>query len=62
MCELKVYLTQGNERVKVMDGVVRLIVAGDNVVLEGIFGEQKKVLGRLIEVSITSQEALVAGS
>jgi predicted RNA-binding protein len=62
MCELKVYVTKGKERVKVMEGVVRLMATGEKVILEGIFGERTEVSGRLSEVNITAQEALISGS
>jgi len=62
MCELNVFLLKGQEREKVMDGVVRITVQDDSVLLEGIFGESKKVEGRLAKVDIMAQTAdLVAG-
>ncbi len=62
MCELKVFLLKGEEREKVMDGVVRITVQDGSVLLEGIFGESKKVEGRLVRVDIMAQTAdLVAG-
>ena len=62
MCELNVFLLKGEEREKVMDGVVRITVQDGSVLLEGIFGESKKVEGRLVRVDIMAQTAdLVAG-
>lgn len=62
MCELKVFLWKGEEKEKVMDGVVRITVQDGSVLLEGIFGESKKVEGRLVRVDIMAQTAdLVAG-
>ena len=62
MCELNVFLLKGEEREKVMEGVVRITVQDDSVLLEGIFGESKKVEGRLVRVDIMAQTAdLVAG-
>lgn len=62
MCELNVFLLKGQEREKVMDGVVRITVQDGSVLLEGIFGESKKVEGRLARVDIMAQTAdLVAG-
>jgi len=62
MCELNVFLLKGEEREKVMEGVVRITVQDDSVLLEGIFGESKKVQGRLTKVDIMAQTAdLVAG-
>jgi len=62
MCELNVFLLKGQEREKVMDGVVRITVQDGSVLLEGIFGESKKVEGRLVRVDIMAQTAdLVTG-
>ena len=62
MCELKVFLWKGEEKEKVMDGVVRITVQDGGVLLEGIFGESMKVEGRLVRVDIMAQMAdLVAG-
>ena len=62
MCELNVFLLKGEEREKVMEGVVKITVQDDSVLLEGIFGESKKVEGRLAQVDIMAQTAdLVAG-
>jgi predicted RNA-binding protein len=62
MCELNVFLLKEQEREKVMDGVVRITVQDGSVLLEGIFGESKKVEGRLTKVDIMAQTAdLVAG-
>ena len=59
MCELKVFLLKGEEREKVMDGVVRITVQVDSVLLEGIFGESMKVEGRVARVDIMAQSAEV---
>ena len=57
MCELKVFILKGEERDKVMDGVVRITVQDGSVLLEGIFGESMKVEGRLTKVDIMAQTA-----
>jgi predicted RNA-binding protein len=57
MCELKVFLRKGEAKEKVMDGVVRITVQDRSVLLEGIFGESKKVKGRLTKVDIMAQTA-----
>ena len=59
MCELNVFLLKGEEREKVMEGVVKITVQDDSVLLEGIFGESKKVEGRLTKVDIMAQTAEV---
>jgi predicted RNA-binding protein len=57
MCELTVYATKGEQREKVMEGVVRLFPQNGTVLIENIFGESKEVKGRLGEVDITNQKA-----
>jgi len=57
MCELNVFLLKGEVREKVMDGVVRITVQDGSVLLEGIFGESKKAVGRLARVDIIAQTA-----
>ena len=62
MCELNVFLLKGEEREKVMDGVVRITVQDGRVLFEGIFGESQKVEGRLTKLALMAQTAdLVAG-
>lgn len=62
MCELNVFLLKGEEREKVMEGVVKITVQDGSVLLEGIFGESKKVEGRLARVDIMAQTVdLMAG-
>ena len=62
MCELNVFLLKGEEREKVMEGVVKITVQDDSVLLEGIFGESKKVEGRLAKVDIMAQTADLVAS
>jgi predicted RNA-binding protein len=57
MCELTVYAIKGEQRDKVMDGVVRLLPQNGTVLVENIFGESKQVMGKLGEVDIASQKA-----
>jgi predicted RNA-binding protein len=60
MCELVVYIIRGDSREKVMEGVVRLIPHDGKVLLEGIFGDSIDVEGKLSEVNIIAQEAIIA--
>jgi len=60
MCELVVYTVRGESREKVMDGVVRLTTHGGKVLLEGIFGDSIEVEGKLSEVNIIAQEAIIS--
>ena len=60
MCELVVYTVRGESREKVMDGVVRLATHDGKVLLEGIFGDSTEVEGKLSEVNIIAQEAIIS--
>ena len=62
MCELKIFILKGEEREKVMDGVVRITVQDGSVLLDGIFGESLKVEGRLARVDIMAQTADVTAN
>lgn len=57
MCELSVYAVKGDQREKIMEGVIRLVIGDEKVLLEGIFGDSMEVEGRLTEVDIISQSA-----
>jgi predicted RNA-binding protein len=62
MCELTVYTMKGEQRNKVMEGVVRLLPQNGMVLIENIFGESNEVEGRLGEVNITAQMANIVTS
>jgi len=57
MCELSVYMTDNEELV--MEGVVRLAVSGEKILLEDIIGRSLKITGRIKEINITIQKALI---
>ncbi len=59
MCELSVYTVKGDQREKVMEGVVRLVPRDGKVLLEGILGDSLEVEGRLAEVDIIAQSAKI---
>jgi len=57
MCELSVYMTDNEE--PVMEGVVRLAVSGEKILLEDILGRSLEITGRIKEINITVQKALI---
>jgi len=57
MCELSVYMTDNEELV--MEGVVRLAVSGEKILLEDIIGRSLEITGRIKEINITVQKALI---
>ncbi|MEA2046549.1 MAG: CooT family nickel-binding protein [Euryarchaeota archaeon] len=43
----------------VMEGVVRLAVSGEKILLEDIMGRSLEITGRIKEINITVQKALI---
>ncbi|MBN1323843.1 MAG: CooT family nickel-binding protein [Methanotrichaceae archaeon] len=59
MCELSVYMVDGEQEDLLMDGVVHILVLDDEIIMEGILGESKRAKGRLVEVDITRTRAML---
>ncbi|HOT06752.1 MAG: putative RNA-binding protein [Methanosaeta sp. PtaB.Bin039] len=59
MCELSVFREIGGQRELVMEGVISLTTRGSRLLLEGILGDVQELEGRVLEVSIVSQQALI---
>jgi len=57
MCELKVYMK--GEKESLMEGVVLLVTRGEMVQMEDILGRTKEAKGRIVEVSISGQRAIL---
>ena len=57
MCELKVII-KGKT---IMEDVVRIIQEKDNIRLHGLLGDTMTVHGRIIDVNIAKQEAIIEG-
>ncbi len=57
MCELRI-IFKGNT---IMNDVVRIKADGDSIKLYGMLGEEKTVKGRIKEINITKQEAIIEG-
>ncbi len=55
MCELKV-IFKGNT---IMEDVVRITADGDSIKLYSILGETKTISGRIVDVNLTKQEAII---
>ncbi|MCZ7392534.1 MAG: CooT family nickel-binding protein [Candidatus Methanoperedens sp.] len=55
MCELRVIL-KGNT---VMEDVVRITANEDSIKLQGMLGETKTIHGRIMDVNLTKQEAII---
>lgn len=57
MCELKVIL-KGKT---IMEDVVRISADKDSIKLQGILGETKTIHGRIVDINLTKQEAIIDG-
>jgi len=57
MCELKI-IFKGSV---IMEDVVRIKADGDSIKLFGMLGETKTISGRIKDINITKQEALIDG-
>ncbi|MBU3965779.1 MAG: CooT family nickel-binding protein [Euryarchaeota archaeon] len=57
MCELKI-IFKGSV---IMEDVVRIKADGDSIKLFGMLGEEKTVSGRIMDVNLTKQEAIIDG-
>ncbi len=55
MCELKV-IQKGNT---IMEDVVRITANKDSIRLQGIMGETKTIKGRIVDINLTKQEAVI---
>lgn len=55
MCELKVIL-KGKI---IMEDVVRITQEKENIILQGMLGETKTVPGRIRDINLTKQEAII---
>ena len=55
MCELKVIL-KGK---KIMEDVVRITQEKENIILQSLLGETRTVSGRIRDINLTKQEAII---
>jgi predicted RNA-binding protein len=57
MCELKI-IFKGKV---IMEDVVRIKADGNSIKLFGMLGEEKTVSGRIKDINLTKQEAIIEG-
>lgn len=57
MCELKVIL-KGKT---IMEDVVRITADKDAIKLQSLLGESKTIKGRIVDINLTKQEAIIEG-
>ncbi|OYT63941.1 RNA-binding protein [Methanosarcinales archaeon ex4484_138] len=59
MCELKSILVDSSTRETLMENTIRLKIEGDKIELTGILGEKKMIRGKITDINITKQEAII---
>ncbi len=57
MCELKIIL-KGKT---IMEDVVRITADKDSVKLQSLLGESKTIKGRIVDINLAKQEAIIDG-
>ncbi len=59
MCELKAYMRTGDKEELILEAVNNVRTEGDDVVVRNLFGEEKRVRARLLEVSLGKSRVLL---
>ncbi|MDO9097492.1 MAG: CooT family nickel-binding protein [Candidatus Methanoperedens sp.] len=57
MCELKIILNGKT----IMEDVVRITVDKDSIKLQSLLGESKTIKGRIVDINLAKQEAIIDG-
>jgi len=57
MCELKV-IFRGKT---IMEDVIRITVDKDSIRLQGMLGESQTIHGKIVDINLTKQEAIIDG-
>ncbi|MDP2845791.1 MAG: CooT family nickel-binding protein [Candidatus Methanoperedens sp.] len=57
MCELKIILNGKT----IMEDVVRITADKDAIKLQSLLGESKTIKGRIVDINLTKQEAIIEG-
>ena len=60
MCESTVFVERGGEKALLMEDVVHVTVAGDNIKLRGILGETREAHGRITEINLLKHTIIIA--
>ncbi len=61
MCESKVFLIRGGEERLVMEDVTRIEVEGDKLIVYGILGEKKELVGKVVLMDLVGHKIVVEG-
>lgn len=57
MCELKIILNGKT----IMEDVVRITADKDSIKLQSLLGESKTIKGRIVDINLAKQEAIIDG-
>jgi len=57
MCELKIILNGKT----IMEDVVRITADKDSIKLQSMLGESKTIKGRVVDINLAKQEAIIDG-
>lgn len=59
MCDLKAYARRNDKEEMVLEAVNLIRSEGGEVVLKNLFGEEKRLRGRVVEVSLARNRVVV---
>lgn len=59
MCEANAYLSKGGNEELILEDITLLRPEGDELFLENMFGEQKRVKARLKEMNLTTHRVIL---
>jgi len=59
MCELKTILIDSGTKETLMENTIRITINGDKIELTGILGEKKITQGKITDINLTKQEAII---
>ena len=59
MCDLKAYVRRQDKEELLLESVNNVLVVNGEVVLRNLFGEEKKIRGRVAEISLTRNRVVV---
>ncbi len=62
VCDLKAYIKKNDTEDLILESVNLVRADGDEVILKNLFGEEKRVRGRLREVSLIKNRLIVEQS
>jgi len=59
MCEANAYLSKGGKEELILEDITLLRPEGDELFLENMFGEQKRIKARIKEMNLTTHRVIL---